>query len=80
MCYDHFNHDRFASIVNLGLYSSSYFVSPKIRRNVFTMFLPFLFRYITPEKFYVEPFDRTKGLLVIDRVSQEISLQGMYVC
>lgn len=33
------------------------------------------FRYITPEKFYVEPIG-TKVLLVVDRVSQQIYTQG----
>lgn len=33
------------------------------------------FRYITPEKFYVEPIG-TKVLLVVDRVSQQIYMQG----
>jgi hypothetical protein len=36
------------------------------------------FRYITPEKFYVEALGDGKELLVIDRVSQELSLQGLY--
>jgi hypothetical protein len=36
------------------------------------------FRYITPEKFYVEALGHGKELLVIDRVSQEILLQGLY--
>jgi hypothetical protein len=38
----------------------------------------FNFRYITPEKFYVEALGDGKELLVIDRVSQEILLQGLY--
>lgn len=33
------------------------------------------FRYITPEKFYVEPIG-TKVLLVVDRVNQQIYTQG----
>jgi hypothetical protein len=36
----------------------------------------FNFRYITAEKFYIEAIDGNE-LLVIDRVSQEMSLQGM---
>jgi hypothetical protein len=37
----------------------------------------FNFRYITPDKFYIEALSDGKELLVIDRVSQEISLEGM---
>jgi len=35
-------------------------------------------RYITPEKFYIEAIGSGNELLAIDRVSQEISLQGVY--
>lgn len=37
--------------------------------------IDYFFRYITPEKFYVEPIG-TKVLLVVDRVSQQIYTQG----
>jgi hypothetical protein len=37
------------------------------------------FRYITPEKFYIEALSEGKELLIIDRVSKEMSLQGLYV-
>jgi hypothetical protein len=36
-------------------------------------------RYITPEKFYIEAIGGGNELLAIDRVSQEISLQGVYI-
>jgi hypothetical protein len=36
-------------------------------------------RYITPEKFYIEAVGSGNELLAIDRVSQEISLQGVYI-
>lgn len=34
-----------------------------------------IYRYATPEKFYIEPVG-TKVLLVVDRVSQQIYTQG----
>lgn len=40
------------------------------------MFIHLNSRYITPEKFFVEAINSNE-LLVIDRVSQEITLQGM---
>ena len=37
-------------------------------------------RHITTEKFYIEPTDEViNELLVIDRVSQEILLQSMFI-
>ena len=38
----------------------------------------FFCSFITNEKFYIDPLDQSsKELLVIDRVTREISLQGM---
>lgn len=44
------------------------------------MYFVFVFRHITADKFYVESKDsKDNEILVIDRVSQEISLQGWYI-
>ena len=57
---------------------------PKLLININTYvnfaFVLFVFRHITADKFYVESKDsKDNEILVIDRVSQEISLQGRYI-
>ena len=50
--------------------------------HVFELLFSFVqFRYITGEKFYVQPLGQESAdgrVLEIDRVSQEIALLGMY--
>lgn len=58
---------------------------PKLLININTFinfaFVLFVFRHITADKFYVESKDsKDNEILVIDRVSQEISLQGRLHC
>ena len=55
---------------------------PKLLINTYVnfAFVLFVFRHITADKFYVESKDsKDNEILVIDRVSQEISLQGRYI-
>ncbi len=35
-------------------------------------------RFVSPEKFYIQPIDSTHELLVIDRQYSDISLEGIY--
>ena len=49
----------------------------KFRLLIFVIFNLFIFSYITTDKFYIEPNGKSE-VLVIDRITQETSVQGSY--